>query len=1554
MRKIFIFILLFSKFGKAEAQVKYQTGSAEFGLPIFQWEDDKSRLASAVSLSYSSGNGLKVADMASNVGQGWHLQIGGSITRIQSGEPDDQKPRDGNFDDIKKYPPGYLYDPISAIEGCPKKLTEYPIFDARNKIYKNYNEVTADKELDRFAFEINGRSGVFCLNKNNGDKGILIGDGKLKIWFTRNENMPSTRTTINAFFIQDENGIIYKFNKLSVAKALKVRYSDPGGNYPLEQPTMEGDNVYHESSFDDGSLANPYIVNGWMLTEMEDAITHRKILFNYVDRSINTSAGENFAAYSEKGYSIITHSKSIGTSSDISSMVYPDGHTVTVNYGAARIDFNGQFAVKSLDVQYGGRFISKYELNTQYFIGNRIGIPTTDYQKSLARLCLTSIKKIGIDLMSDEAPYKFEYNLGSSAADDIVPAPFSYRKDIWGYYNGDNSRGYAGQQFAINKRVNELTNNEVYGLCFLRQNGYAAIINPNGGYAKNGLLKKIMYPTGGSLKYEYEQNTGLLNGQQTPIGGVHVSKSITSDDGNNYNCDETNLTTHYKYTTANNPNESSIWGVENPINKFTSSAYYNPMRKRYKWGVRGCGIFGCCKYKYLHPGILSRDQAIDLTGHQQFLQALSDVLDAVSLVMTVVNIINIALGPTGVGAIVAAVIDVIVGIFVLIKTCTKDYSKWVHSNTYYNADLNNNPLPIQYSRVEVIANNGENGRTVMEFTSPQDYPIWYPTNLALSNKQRFAYWAYGLPKKTTVYDAFGKVVKESENVYDYQYARRGTMEIFDANGQPQTPTIGAVSCKCLVKSSRSNRSDWWMDMNIGTPENNPAYYVKDMTSNWSLLADIYNIQTGRVELRKTIERVASTTSTALLENSTTYEYGKTYLPTAVTTTQSNGDINRKTTKYTGDAWQFGTNQGSALSTLVQNNVLNLPVVTRNMVTKATDNITYDLSETITDYQPVNGDVKPAKILSKRLDQPIAAGIGYQGPLSNTTDYKVIKYFKYDNTANLSNVWGELKNSRQAYLYDYNDKYITATIINAGASNTLSNTYGAFTLMQEANGTAYTSFETDKQNGWFLNLDPSVINTYAQNVGVTGNRALKLGYDGTKSIIAPDIEIGSGVGYGYGNYGSSTLSFWATAPVGVSPYLNGGSPAPTTTLVITGPTINGFTYYQYKIENTSGNTVNVQLGNFTPGVATILIDELRLYRSDARMQTSTYDPLLGKTSECDENNRITYYEYDEKGRIRFVKDEKSNVVKMYEYNNATKQAVNCPGQPPVVFTNFATSEVFQKQPCRGYPYDMPSSVTYTIPAGTYISTISQAVVDLLVQQDLQTNGQAYANANGICIPLFGNSIQSAAFTKEDCEVGYTGTIITYTIPANRYYATSMAAANILATEELNANGQAFANAPGNATCIIDLLPDWEGVDPAVTQCGTGANVGHLMVQVIDINPNSSSYGSTQWTDGGSSAACGGTEPTYIDITYTNVNNVQATIKLKNLSSLVVYTLNAAPNTTTQTVAGFVPVGNYEVTVTLPFGSNAHTISVYNTTQMNSFYQANVTVGTSALPIVRITL
>ncbi|HEY8967537.1 MAG TPA: hypothetical protein VIM64_00555, partial [Puia sp.] len=635
MRKIFLILFVISLVFDVAGQVSLQTGSAVFNLPLYNWQDDKSRLTGLIQLNYNSHNGVLVDEVASNVGQGWSLVAGGVINRLQVGLPDDQMPRDGAFNDITKYAPGYLYNPTNISSGCPLALANYPIFGDQNVVYKQHNIVDADREQDYFAFQFNGRGGIFVLGKNNGDVGIALGDTKLKISFQRDESIPNTRTSITSFKIQDENGLIYTFKDKGVVKTTRMHYcniDEDGYATPTGVPSFSANNIYHQSDFDELTMdEKPYVVTSWYLTKVEDPLTNRVIQLNYTMEDIYTPSGQTMQlikpySYTTTRYITISHKTTIARKPVLSSIVYPDGHQANFSYGDPRLDVRGDLPLHRIQVEYQGRVLTRYDLTQSYFMRNAIGIPTTYQQGVQSRLCLLSLKKTGVDLKQQEPPYVFDYYLGSNANEDCVPTLFTPLKDVWGYYNGD-ADGVPTD--------GSISTYDQYVLTFfhpmpgtLPNNDQTLKTHVKPGYARNGLLKKVTYPLGGSLAYDYDQNqsptsAGIGNGNY--FGGVHVSKVTLSDGRGGTN----DIVTRYNYVLSDGTT-SSLWGVETPVTRLFPTTYFRPESNYVKFGIPPCD------YGYKYAGILSTDEAVNPSDMQQFMTVFFSVLSYAGLALDIV------------------------------------------------------------------------------------------------------------------------------------------------------------------------------------------------------------------------------------------------------------------------------------------------------------------------------------------------------------------------------------------------------------------------------------------------------------------------------------------------------------------------------------------------------------------------------------------------------------------------------------------------------------------------------------------------------------------------------------------------------------------------------------------------------------------------------------------------------------------------------------------------------------------------------------------------------
>jgi YD repeat-containing protein len=86
-------------------------------------------------------------------------------------------------------------------------------------------------------------------------------------------------------------------------------------------------------------------------------------------------------------------------------------------------------------------------------------------------------------------------------------------------------------------------------------------------------------------------------------------------------------------------------------------------------------------------------------------------------------------------------------------------------------------------------------------------------------------------------------------------------------------------------------------------------------------------------------------------------------------------------------------------------------------------------------------------------------------------------------------------------------------------------------------------------------------------------------------------------------------------------------------------VKGTTYSQISAQN--GQTANFN--------SLTLRNSLNTLVPNAFIQTFSYKPLVGMTSQTDVNGKTTYYDYDNFGRLKLIKDDQSKILKKFDYH-----------------------------------------------------------------------------------------------------------------------------------------------------------------------------------------------------------------------------------------------------------------------------------------------------------------
>lgn len=370
----------------------------------------------------------------------------------------------------------------------------------------------------------------------------------------------------------------------------------------------------------------------------------------------------------------------------------------------------------------------------------------------------------------------------------------------------------------------------------------------------------------------------------------------------------------------------------------------------------------------------------------------------------------------------------------------------------------------------------------------------------------------------------------------------------------------------------------------------PIYFWRDYQLDYKLLG----------QSSKTYS--ASRQDFDFAEKTTSYEYGTNSNPRKVVQSTSTSDMDQTEYRYADDF--TGSAVPAFVSEMKNYNLLGKPI---EMVhSRVNGSGVQAIGGTAIEY----GTGSSRGLVKNQYRLDLASGIPWaDGNFSNTLSGNNFQFNpNYQLNTSLSYANGNVidysdRKQQSAYIWDYANRYPIAMCINASD-----------------NQIAYTSFEADGTGGWTIgspgrNISNAITgqSSYALNSDVS-----RIGLSGTTTYT---------VSYWINNAGTSSFTIPGTLT---------GYPVKGRTVTING---NAWTYFEHKISGQSSIIIQGS-GN---------IDELRLYPATSQMTTYTYAPLVGMTSQCDLNNRITYYEYDTQGRLQDLKDQDGNIIKTIDYH-----------------------------------------------------------------------------------------------------------------------------------------------------------------------------------------------------------------------------------------------------------------------------------------------------------------
>ncbi|MDG4654582.1 DUF5977 domain-containing protein [Chryseobacterium arthrosphaerae] len=568
--------------------INLYTGKINLTIPIY--EIKTGNISIPVAISYNSG-GIKIDDIASNVGLGWSLSAGGSTIRtIKDMEDNNIINSMGNGGRVIAEL-GYLASPTDVL----------PPNSTQNEIYTSSAKIDASPDL--FTAIAPGISAKFYLsNLNRGNPHdfennvstyhINFIDGSAAKGNTVTKKRLTNILPANGFTKSEVLGIFentqlpwgtfpmdYEKFELTNAQGTKYTFDSPDVYETVPSYISSSDLVRMTEGPDGISLIKKNFalvkakamgqykerVSAWNLTKIEDPTSNRNVLFTYqkynkpdimkMRTSVNTVlmddappfGGSSSSTSQLCGYGfvqnylvprdgIVLPDECLVKNSFMYSK-YPqtnrieqvkwDNGTVKFYYDLNRQDAVNEKALTKIEVIVNNKLINTYIFNYSYFTSKE-----NCGGWECKRLKLDNIDIMGAEETQAKRYYTFEYDYTHP-----LPKVNSLQQDFLGYYNNHGVE-LPPIDMHIHPQIQKSPT-----LYFERGKQEYSITPFSGGqtipgdysleaneYSLTGLLKKVINPLGGFTEFEYENHDfkhSMLGKQKA--GGARIKTQIIND-----------------------------------------------------------------------------------------------------------------------------------------------------------------------------------------------------------------------------------------------------------------------------------------------------------------------------------------------------------------------------------------------------------------------------------------------------------------------------------------------------------------------------------------------------------------------------------------------------------------------------------------------------------------------------------------------------------------------------------------------------------------------------------------------------------------------------------------------------------------------------------------------------------------------------------------------------------------------------------------------------------------------------------------------------------------